>query len=334
MVKLAKKHAQHIVLCTLPINSRDFAPKGPFPADAQYIKASLALLKEDFPTAKAHAEEYIRQHPENALGYYLLGRIALAQGKEEPADTFFDKALNLDYGTNPRTIPEANSIVRRIAEQEGIMLADTAEDIRALRKKGIQDWQIFKEICHLRDTARPIIFNTIARTLSPSAPPLRPLPENTADEPTELQFAWFALGDIDSPDTFLSEQSFSQFRLIYLAPGLKTIEHYLSDRQALLNHAMEDTGMKTKPDWRILDANTGESLRRLGQTEAALKYLNKARDEGLKSAPLYISLALIMHEAGNGEEALQYINTALGYAGQSSRPTAEAVREIISNHKK
>ena len=81
---------------------------------------------------------------------------------------------------------------------------------------------------------------------------------------------------------------------------------YWSDSVTLWTHTLE----VTHRNW-VADVRLGTAFRQRGQTDEALSHLHRAAEDRPKDPDIALAIALIEHERGNRELALQYYEQAL-----------------------
>jgi tetratricopeptide (TPR) repeat protein len=133
MVGLARAAGAEVILMTIPVNEKDFAPfksqhRDGLGADEEAEHARLleraasALEADDVGAARDLAAAAVRLDPLHAEGHYLLGRAQLRLGLIDGAASSFERAIVEDV-CPLRAQPEINRAILEVA-REGAPLVD------------------------------------------------------------------------------------------------------------------------------------------------------------------------------------------------------------------
>ena len=187
MIDDAASTGVQVVLCTLPVNARDWAPFGSAhrenlgSADLEVWNAAweegLARWgEEDAAAALAAWQRAAELDPTPARLQFMLGRALKSTGEAEAADEAFQRALIND--TLPyRVTPVMNARIRQVASGEGRRVK--LVDCDVLFKDSAAE--LFYDHCHLTPAGNYAVASAVlqAITVSPiniaTAPPLLPL---------------------------------------------------------------------------------------------------------------------------------------------------------------
>jgi tetratricopeptide (TPR) repeat protein len=142
MVEIARGAGAEVILVTVPVNEKDFAPfKSEYreglsvderARHAELLAAAEAALEAgDAELALARAAAAVALDDLHADGHFLLGAAQLAAGDETAAADSFARAIAEDV-CPLRALPEMNRVIGETAERYGVGLVD----FRARLKSG------------------------------------------------------------------------------------------------------------------------------------------------------------------------------------------------------
>ncbi len=175
--------ARHIplVLCTVTSNERGFAPArlepplptgertryGDFLAQGQREQASPAAL-----AALAQAEEL---YADDAYLHFLRGYHLEQLGHEARARAAYRQARELD--PRPwRATAALNEVVRRVAAEEGVLLADVEDRFRAHSPAAGVGWELMADHLHPAAAGQVLLARSIAVALEEAPAPWQVAP--------------------------------------------------------------------------------------------------------------------------------------------------------------
>jgi tetratricopeptide (TPR) repeat protein len=141
MTEMARQSGAEVVLVTIPVNEKDFAPfksqpsEGLAAADRLRFETLLVeasdLLETDNPDeAVKHLDEAIRIDPRYADAHYLRGRALIAQGAYEEAGQAFQVAIEEDV-CPLRVLPGLNEAILDVARENRVPLVDFRTVLKA-----------------------------------------------------------------------------------------------------------------------------------------------------------------------------------------------------------
>lgn len=153
MVRAAKSRNVPIILCTLPANLRDSAPTGGpirlpledhdfFVAWAKYDGGDCGAAERAFAAFSAKA-------PGEAFGHFYRAKALDRLGRREEAAAEYRLAADAN-DPGERTSPARNAIIRRVAKEEGAILADLERAFSAAAPAGVPGREMFRDPCHFR----------------------------------------------------------------------------------------------------------------------------------------------------------------------------------------
>jgi len=151
----------HTLLCTVPVNRRDFAPfhsvHAPGLTDDQRARfesfrkdASTALAKGNLDAARTALASALALDPGYAETSFQLGRLCLQAGRDAEARELLTRASDLD-ALRFRTSSRLNAEIRHCAGpgSDGLRLIDLADALDKRSAHGIAGDEFFYEHVHL-----------------------------------------------------------------------------------------------------------------------------------------------------------------------------------------
>ncbi len=154
-----------LLVCALPANLRDWPPQQTMPRrwlDDPVFMSGWIMAQTGRTRAAvgklAAASRSSRQDP--------VPRFYLARSLEDDRDVArakreYERALDESFPSWAAT-PAINSRLRRIAREEGLVLADLQEALADVSANGIPGYDVFLDHCHWRPGFYPLINATIA----------------------------------------------------------------------------------------------------------------------------------------------------------------------------
>lgn len=131
MAAQARKKGVPAMLCTLPANLRDFPPSG-FPPEG--LEEGIRLARKDPEAALKSLAR--RGGPREPFSLFYSGRALEALGRVKEAKEKYAAAVNYDPAMD-RCSAERNEMIRRVAREEGVCLADLEKAFAAAAQTGI-----------------------------------------------------------------------------------------------------------------------------------------------------------------------------------------------------
>ncbi len=165
MAEGAKAAGVPLVLCTLPVNARDYPPLGALPSsDGDFSWGWASFERGHFSGAVAGFREFSGRNPDDAMVHYWLAR---AREKiKDPAGARWEyrKALERDFPD--RCTPSRNETIRGVAREQGAALADLERLFERLSPGGPPGWALFDDGVHFRERTYPAVASAIASSAS------------------------------------------------------------------------------------------------------------------------------------------------------------------------
>lgn len=160
MIKMAKNNSIKMVISTVAYNQLGAPP---------FYSLTYGNY-EDFKKNVSHdkLEEWLGKETKDPFVEYAIGEFLYQRKEFSEAEKHFEKAYILDSQPH-RANSVTNSIVKSLARQYEISLADIEARVMENSEGGIPSPDLFSDHCHLNDKGREIlldeIFNAIDRTL-------------------------------------------------------------------------------------------------------------------------------------------------------------------------
>ena len=157
MATLARQKGVPLMLCTLPANLRDFPPSGYPPAGAV---EDIRLAHKDPEAALRFLSR--RWGPREPFSLFYSGRALDALGRKKEAGEKYAAALKYDPALD-RCSAERNSMIRRVAAEEGACLADLEKEFSAAAADGITGGRELADGVHWFKSYAPFVSAALGR---------------------------------------------------------------------------------------------------------------------------------------------------------------------------
>jgi tetratricopeptide (TPR) repeat protein len=171
MVSQSQRRQVPIVLCTVPVNLRDWLPTVSYNRllgkqlqqwQKLYNQARRCLIEGKYPDGIQMMNQAIAMENEHAESYFWLGRLLEADGQKAAAWEAFSKARDLDY--NPfRAISSFNESIRALAGQnqhQGVYLLDLDNIFAGASKYAAPGFDLFLDYVHPTKPANLLVAQT------------------------------------------------------------------------------------------------------------------------------------------------------------------------------
>jgi tetratricopeptide (TPR) repeat protein len=170
MAERAREKKVPMIFCTLPANIRDAPPlRSPPPVDDRdYIDARAAFDDGDDLLAAREFAQYVSAHPEEPFGQYWLAKALDRRGLFTQAREHYLRALELD-DPGERCSKARNEVIRRVAKETGMILADLDAEFDAVAEHELPDGRIFVDACHWRKEYYALTSWVILRSIADAA---------------------------------------------------------------------------------------------------------------------------------------------------------------------
>jgi len=171
MVNQSQRYRVPIVLCTVPVNLRDWLPTvsynrlGGEPLQQWqnlYNQARRCLIEGKYHDGIQAMNQAIAMENEHAESYFWLGRLLEADGQKAAAWEAFSKARDLDY--NPfRAISSFNETIRVLAGEDqhhGVYLLDLDHIFAGASRYAAPGFDLFLDYVHPTKPANLLVAQT------------------------------------------------------------------------------------------------------------------------------------------------------------------------------
>jgi tetratricopeptide (TPR) repeat protein len=168
MVSQSQHYQVPILLCTVPVNLRDWLPTVSYNRlggerreqwQKLYNQARRGLLEGNCPEGIQAMRQAIGLEGEHAESYFWLGRLLEVDGQKAAAWDSFSKARDLDY--NPfRAISSFNEMIRTLAKEndgKGVYLLDLERLFADASKYAAPGFDLFLDYVHPTKPANLIV---------------------------------------------------------------------------------------------------------------------------------------------------------------------------------
>lgn len=172
MVEQAQSHHVPLILCTVPVNLRDWVPNVSTNrlTGAQfdqwqklYYAGRRGLLTGDLPGGIASMRQALALEPEHAESYFWLGRLLEAAGQRDAAWGAFSQARDLDM--NPfRATSGFNDIIKSLAQanqNKGIHLLDLDRIFANTTTNAAPGFDMFLDYVHPTKPANFVVAESV-----------------------------------------------------------------------------------------------------------------------------------------------------------------------------
>jgi hypothetical protein len=159
MVRCAQQHAVPIILCTVPVNQRDWLPTVSHNRlkeqalekwDRHYYAARHCLIDSRWDEGLHEMDAALALEPEHAESHFWRGRLLEGKGDSAGAATAYSRARDLDY--NPfRALSSFNSTIRQLAADnrgQGVFLLDLETAFQRASQYPAPGFDLFLDYVH------------------------------------------------------------------------------------------------------------------------------------------------------------------------------------------
>jgi len=261
MVSESQRHRVPIVLCTVPVNLRDWLPtvshnqlSGEQFQQWQklYYQARRCLLEGQYHDGIQAMNQAIAMESEHAESYFWLGRLLEADGQKAAAWEAFSKARDLDY--NPfRAISSFNDSIRALAREnqhQGVYLLDLDNIFAGASQYAAPGFDLFLDYVHPTKPANLLVAQNAFELMIGN----RVLKDN----PEKYQFTYHDLTYGTNGEPYSDETDFSlEITELQVAIENHQYERVVHATEVLMQYR---TGHHlTGPDDPVLASNSPES---------------------------------------------------------------------------
>ena len=144
----AKKKGVPIILCTLPVNMKDYPPNVPIPICKEFYAGSFFLENDKYSKAIEEFENLLKIKPKNPFGFYYLGHTYERMKNFTKAKEYYLKHLDSSEDDWDVATPRSNEIVRKVCVEEEVGLVDLELSFMDTASYGLLGREQFYDNCH------------------------------------------------------------------------------------------------------------------------------------------------------------------------------------------
>lgn len=320
-----------VILCTVPVNLRDFAP---FASTGEPLPdPAVTVADEGYLEALADRAE---AHPDHAYAQFTYAEALLAAGENEAAADRFRRARDLDT-LRFRADARLNATVRDVATETGAPLYDAEVFLAHASDQGLPGDALFWEHVHLT----PKGTYEFVRGLLPVVASALALP--TPGEPLELAALHQRLGFTVGDQVRLHEQMISRLgRAPFVTqPGNAERRGALGQMHAIFQQMAQQPAMQQQAratyeaalghrpeDWWLL-TSYGDLLSKLGETREAHRVLAQTIALYPRNDAALLSLAYQEFAYGSITRGDELVAEALAINPYQEAPQLEKGRALV-----
>lgn len=340
MVVSAKKKGIPVVLCTLPANLKDYAPGeiAPF-GNELFVRAWIEMENRDYLEAIRLFNNLLEQNPREPFSNYFLARCLERVGRFDEVEKYYEEALEWDSQMD-RCSKSRNNNIRKIAREEGVILADLVPAFKQTAPHGLVGDSMITDGVHWFGRYNPLVAYVILKALSKDKTfadekdwnfekfnSLYPavinvqrgkeefIEENTKILCSAINFlqAWsggFKNGEIQETTISMLERVDNRDRK-FLLKSVKS-------RNSILKISRENFWAKEIKNnlnewWPVLLQHLGEMYRRKGESQRSVEFLEKAARLAPNRYMIRLQRGLAYLANGEKDKALSDFNSLASY---------------------
>jgi len=325
------------ILCTLPVNYRYYNCTSN--VELKHLVFNMLYRHfNDHSMAKKLLETLKDNKELESYIYYESGKLSDKKNQYERAYNFYRKELNsFEYTfTCP---PDRNDLIRSIAKDEKIVLADIQKKFVHVAPNGLPGFDLFKDNCHVWPSAYRIYTEAIIEAVYNYN---RSNKSNILASLADWQIGTMAATDYDKLSKKITEdKNGSEYRLFVLSvfkilngvgpisiEGIDLIkqiyhindnyfDNILSAKQSVqeeLRKMIWSRVSQINPEsnelWSEIYCHIGIALMQLDKKNEAIENLNESIRLNKKSFIPYVFRGILHHMANEKEQAINDFNTA------------------------
>ncbi|HLD29569.1 MAG TPA: tetratricopeptide repeat protein [bacterium] len=331
LVRRIREKGIPVVLSTLPVNTKDIPPDSPPFHEKKYFPVREAFHGRNYTMALKLLESAGIWEEWPFYADYLRAQCFEKLGEKNKARELYRRVLDGDF-PRPRTCPPGrNDLIRKIAEEEGLYLADTEKRFIETAPGGIPGWEFFTDECHLRYASGILFADEIVRAVREfeqregriilgnrmdmeermSYSNLAELDRSRAKEQNMYGLALArAVDEALQKNSEFRENTAAYFENIFLMKN-DLLEKIEEKRDELLK--MIDGNVWKHPEsserfqnrWPMVLCYAGEIFRRHGEYSKARLFFNRAVEEDSEAWEPYFFRGLLSRNEGKRASAVK-----------------------------
>jgi len=252
---------------------------------------------------------------------FTLGALLARMGQPQLAATHLQAAIDLPQAEPDRAPSAVNQMIRRVAQQEGILLRDTEAETQSASRLGLPGWDVMRDHCHLQ---YEYLVREATALLSLAFSAARP--HHSIDAPTAVPQGAGGVGSaFDGLVRIQAGRDDDAAAFRHLRAVASLVEHWARTHPARLATTIDafiasSAPLGTPPTRRRAEllVNIADGYWAAGFTERARMINTIARQD--HSAAAWVQLGLFELSAGDGGTAADAFRHALQIA--PDRPDA------------
>ena len=151
-------------------------------SDARFLAARLERAQGDGARATEALAALVEQQPE-PYWQFVLGTWLARSGDVKGAALRLEAAVDTESIEPDRRLSAVNTVIRDVAQDEGILLVDSDAYVRASSSDGLPGWSVMRDHCHLLNRYLSAAAIRLLRLVNPAEfagtpaelPPLKPV---------------------------------------------------------------------------------------------------------------------------------------------------------------
>jgi tetratricopeptide (TPR) repeat protein len=319
IVRLARDAGVAVILCTVPVNLRDWRPNV-----STHRRAMSAAAREEWERLVGEARRR-RARGELAAAleslaaaeqlddgwaelHYERGRILYEQGRYASAAKAFRRALVLD-GFPFRALPAFNRTIRNLGAALQAPVADLEQRVRAASEHGIPGLDLFVDYVHPRVETNQLLAAEVVRTMVRAG--MLPRPQQELDDLRE------PVDPRRSRSPWVLRSLLSQYLIMHQYEGAESLA------AEFLQSAGEQLARLTGPRRSALKKEIS-FVQRLHRALRRLKALERARGEDSPPGDLEERIAAAVHRIDTLVLQREKAHVQLAWGGGRSDPRLAA----------
>ncbi len=328
--QLAKSKNIPLITGTLPINLNGIPPIGKRPIEKIFLKGCLLLENENFDEAIDKFKHYIRKYPDNAFGYFYLGKTYEKSGEFEKAKLNYYTAAKYDKAV--RINPEINQYLRSVYQEKKLGFIDLDTTFNRLAQNNISGINQFRDDCHIwpeyygpisialyeeifnQTTIYEKVFKQKWTKKIPFEIPRLPELDPFFYPIPQIRGVWAIMSN---KERGLCEYAISLFQSSrsMKASGLDSISFYKERIEQVLKndfylkHTLKDDNL-FENQWPLVLYHVGELFRREKIYEKAIQFFDASIALNENNYLPYLGKTLVFHSLGRTEEVKKNIDLA------------------------
>ncbi|OGR40807.1 MAG: hypothetical protein A2X35_09940 [Elusimicrobia bacterium GWA2_61_42] len=287
MAALARKKGVPVLFSTLPVNLRDFAPRGTLP---EGLAAGVSLVYGKAPEAALKYFSGAGPGARDPFRLFYAGRALEQLGRKEEALLSYAAAVKYDPASD-RCSADRNAMIRRVAAEEGQCLADLEKAFLGIALGGITGGNEIPDGVHWYEAFNPFVSAVIGQAVQtcpsvkakagmPAPETLLPAPGGARAEDFRAVFSYASAYARDAAALAGREAAVFE-RVVVLLETLcrmdcGRLERLLSDEKTAVKELLKsdwNSSLGEDPGaWRpALLRSAAEMFRRTGRAAAAAR---------------------------------------------------------------